>query len=172
MALKAIKSRLLAVGASTAIAATGAFVGLHEGEVRRVYSDIGGVSTYCFGGTTRIDKQEYSAEDCAEQLLRDTELAYRHVQREVQREMPWSVHAAMTSATYNAGVGAFSRSPMLPLLREGRWEAACAALVAPYTTSKGVARGWRATVGLRPVRGLENRRAAEYALCVEDLRDG
>lgn len=165
-----IKARLLAAGASAALASAGAFIGLHEGEVRTVYGDVGGVSTYCFGGTQRITQQEFTEHECTEQLLIDAEHALRHVQRTVQREMPASVQVAMTSATYNAGVGAFSRSPMLPYLKEGRWEDACAALIAPWETSKGVARGWRATVDLEPHRGLENRRQAEYEVCIQDLR--
>jgi|SRR5690554_5771611 len=165
-----IRARLIAAGASVVLAAAGTFIGTHEGEVRHVYGDVGGVSTYCFGGTQRITKQEFTEHECTEQLLADTQYALEHVQKEVQREMPLSVQVAMTSATYNAGVGAFSRSPMLPYLKEGRWEDACAALIAPWKTSKGVARGWRATVNLEPHRGLENRRQAEYEVCIQDLR--
>lgn len=167
-----IRQRLLALGAGTALAAAGAFIGLHEGEVRHVYGDVGGVSTYCFGGTKRIqqDQQDYTEHECSEQLLQDTEHALQGVQGAVQREMPQSVLIAMTSTAYNAGVHGFKSSPMLPLLRKGRWEAACAAIVAPWKTSKGIARGWRATVHLKPHRGLENRRQAEYEICIQDLR--
>lgn len=165
-----IKQRLLALGASTALAVAGAFVGLHEGEVRHVYGDVGGVSTYCFGGTKRITKQDYTERECTEQLMQDVDHAMQGVQSAVQRTMPQSVLVAMTSTAYNAGVHGFQSSPMLPLLREGRWEAACAAIVAPWKTSKGIARGWRATVNLVPHRGLENRRQAEYEVCTQDLR--
>jgi len=165
-----IRARLISAGAGVALAGAGAFIGVHEGEVRQVYGDVGGVSTYCFGGTQRITKQEYTAHECTEQLLQDTQYALEFVQAKVGRDMPGSVQVAMTSATYNAGVGAFSRSPMLPHLKAGHWEDACAALVAPWKTSKGVARGWRATVNLEPHRGLENRRQAEYEVCTQDLR--
>lgn len=165
-----IKARLISAGAGVALTAAGTFIGVHEGEVRHVYGDVGGVSTYCFGGTQRITKQEFTEAECTAQLMQDVDFAMQHVLREVGQEMPLSVQVAMTSATYNAGVGAFSRSPMLPYLKEGRWEHACAALVAPWKTSKGVARGWRATVNLEPHRGLENRRQAEYEVCIQDLR--
>ena len=168
-----VAKRLLVSGAAVSIAAAGAFIGTREGEVRAVYPDLGGVSTYCFGGTIPSSKaREYTAEECSEQLVQDTQKYWDGVQALSGVDMPWSVHAAMTSAAYNAGLGAFKSSPMLPELKAGRWEAACAALVAPHKTSKGVARGWRATVNLRPVRGLENRRAAEAALCVQDIREG
>lgn len=165
-----IRQRLLAAGAGIALSAAGAFIGLHEGEVRYVYGDVGGVSTYCFGGTQRITKQEYTEHECTEQLLRDAEHAIQGVQSAVQREVPQSVLVAMTSTAYNAGVHGFKSSPMLPHLREGKWEAACAAIVAPWKTSKGIARGWRATVNLVPHKGLENRRQAEYEICLQDLR--
>lgn len=168
-----MRKRLIAAGAAAAIASAGAFIGSKEGEVREVYRDVGGVSTYCFGGTKRLQEgtSSYSAQECTEQLLMDTEHALQGVQSAVQREMPESVLVAMTSTAYNAGVNGFKSSPMLPHLRAGRWEAACAAIVAPWRTSKGVARGWRATVNLVPHRGLENRRQAEYEVCVKDLRE-
>jgi len=165
-----IKQRLVAVGASAVLATAGAFIGTHEGEVRSVYGDVGGVSTYCFGGTHRITKSEYTAAECTEQLLIDVDHALQGVRGIVGREMPGSVEVAMTSTAYNAGVHGFKSSPMLPHLKQGRWEAACAAIVAPWKTSKGVARGWRATVNLVPHRGLENRRQAEYKVCTQDLR--
>jgi len=164
-----LRSRVIAAGATGVLALAATFIGTHEGEVRRVYADIGGVATYCFGGTERITKQTFTAGECTAQLLQDVQWARAGVLRAVPNPMPPSVEAAMTSAAYNAGVGAFARSPMAPLLRAGQWEAACAALEAPVQTQHGVARGWRATVQGRPVRGLENRRAAEARLCRQDL---
>lgn len=164
-----IRSRLIAVGLSGAMLTAATFIGQKEGEVRTVYADIGGVATYCFGGTERITKRTYTAQECSEQLKRDTEWANAGVRRAVQRPMPASVEAAMTSVAYNVGVGGFARSPMVPLLKQGRWEAACKAITAPVQTPYGVAKGYRATVQGRPVRGLENRRAQEGALCFQDL---
>ena len=172
MSLKStLTQRLLAAGAATSMVSGAAFIGLREGEVRTVYPDVGGVSTYCFGGTLPTDNgRTFTEQECTEQLLRDTERFWYGVADTVGRDMPGSVHASMTSAAYNAGLAGFRTSPMLPHLRDGNWEAACAALVAPWRTSKGTARGWRATVQLVPHKGLENRRAAEYELCVQDLR--
>lgn len=175
MSLKsALTRRLLAAGAAASIASGAAFIGLREGEVRNVYPDVGGVQTYCFGGTlpSGSGSRTFTEQECTEQLLRDTQRFWDGVAAEVGRDMPWSVHASMTSAAYNAGLAGFRTSPMLPHLRGGNWDAACAALVAPWRTSKGTARGWRATVQLVPHRGLENRRAAEYELCIKDLRGG
>lgn len=170
MSIEAIRGRLAAAGVTGVLLLAGAFIGSKEGEVREVYSDIGGVSTYCFGGTERITKRTYTAAECTEQLRKDVAWANAGVRRAVPRSMPASVEAAMTSVAYNVGVGAFSRSPMVEHLRLGRWEAACAAISAPVQTPYGVAKGFRATVRGRPVRGLENRRAQEAALCYRDLR--
>lgn len=163
-----LRSRVLAAGVGGALALAAVFIGQHEGEVRKPYLDIGGVPTVCFGSTA-FQNRVYTSSECTELLLRDVRTANAAVRRQVHRDMPASVEAAMTSATYNAGSGAFSKSPMLPHLREGRWEAACAALAAPVQTKYGVAQGWRATVKGRPSRGLGNRRAAEAGLCRQDL---
>jgi GH24 family phage-related lysozyme (muramidase) len=166
-----IKQRLLAVGATAFIATAGAFVGLREGEVRSVYLDAGGVPTYCFGGLNP-QKAQYTAQECAVQLRDDMVRHWQGIESAVPENAPGSVKASMLSLAYNVGVAGFLhwKNPVLLPLSEGRWEAACAAIVADWKTSKGVARGYRATVNLVPHRGLENRRWAEYQLCVEDLR--
>ncbi len=165
-----LKTRLGTAGATVFIASAGAFIGLHEGEVRQVYADIGGVATYCFGGT-RPTQQTYTEAECTAQLLRDTERHWEGIRLYVPSDAPDSVKAAMTSLAYNVGVAGFKhpKNPVLLPLAQGDWQAACDAIVAPWETSKGVARGYRATVNLVPSRGLENRRAAESRLCKEDL---
>lgn len=165
-----VKARLIAAGAAGSILLSANFIGQREGEVRTTYLDAGRVETWCFGHTGPNAKSSYTGEECIDLLLKDTTKFQTGVRKQVGRDMPQSVLAAMTSASYNAGLGAFATSPMLPLLRQGSWKAACEALHAPVKTPYGVALGWRATVAQRPHRGLGNRREAEYQLCVEDLR--
>ena len=165
-----IRQRLIAAGAVGAMALAGAFIGTHEGEVRDVYLDIGGVPTYCFGGT-RPTQSTYTEQECTTQLLRDTERHWQGIKHVVPEQAPDSVKAAMTSLAYNVGTGGFlhKSNPVLRPLSEGRWKDACYAIAAPWVTSKGVAKGYRATVGLRPIKGLENRRAAERDVCLSGL---
>lgn len=65
--------------------------------------------------------------------------------------------AAMTSLTWNIGVGAIRRSTALRRLNAGDVAGACEALT------------WWNRAGGRQVRGLVNRRADEYRLCMEGV---
>lgn len=164
-----IKKRLLQFGATGVLAASAAGVYHLEGEVRHPYADAGGVATVCMGSTVFQSKASYTAEECVELLVRDTKTHLDAVLRVAPKDTPQSVLEAMVSVSYNVGAGGFLRSPMLEPLVNGDWQAACSAIAAPWKTSKGVAMGYRATVQLVPHKGLENRRAKEYAVCVRDL---
>ncbi|MCY1423971.1 hypothetical protein D9M71_397000 [compost metagenome] len=86
----------------------------------------------------------------------------------------------MVSVAYNVGVAGWaweldSRGRKVPsrlrqALATGDWKASCEAIQAPWQGKYGVAQGYKATVRGKPVRGLENRRWAEYRLCMEDMR--
>mgnify|MGYP001263497663 FL=1 len=163
-----IKDRLFAAGATGLLAITGAGIYQLEGEVRTPYMDVGGVGTVCMGSTV-YENRTYSAEECIELLIRDTKTHLDAVMRVAPATTPDSVLAAMASVSYNVGVAGFLKSPMVPHLVAEDWEAACNAIVAPWRTSKGVAKGYRATVNLRPHKGLENRRAKEHKQCLSGL---
>ena len=68
------------------------------------------------------------------------------------------VDAAFTSLTYNIGVGAVSSSTAVRRLNTGDVAGACQALT------------WWTRAGARVIRGLVNRRADEYALCMRGVR--
>ncbi|MNR26580.1 hypothetical protein D3C85_1438040 [compost metagenome] len=85
------------------------------------------------------------------------------------QEAPQSVKEAMLSVAYNVGVAGWKHPLFTGPLSVGDWETACAAIVAPWKGRRGVAQGFKATVQGKPVRGLENRRKKEYALCLRDL---
>lgn len=157
-------------GGGAALLTSAEFIGKHEGEVRTVYTDIGGVSTWCFGQTVGKPKAQYTAEECAQDLLKTTATYHKGIMQFVPQEAPQSVQAALTSVAYNVGV-AGTRHPVFtgPLARHD-WQATCAAIVAPWPGKHGVALGFKATVRGKPVRGLERRRWQEYQLCLEDLR--
>lgn len=164
-----IKQRLVAAGVSGLLLLTGASIYQLEGEVRKPYADVGGVGTVCMGSTQFISKVEYSAEECTELLVRDAKKHLDAVLRVSPVDAPESVVAALASVSYNVGVQGFYTSPMAGYLAAGKYREACNAIIAPHTTSKGTAKGYRATVKLVPHKGLENRRQKEYTECVKDL---
>lgn len=169
---EAFRQRMLAAGLSGTLALTAGFLYTVEGEVQQAYPDIGGVQTVCMGSTVFNPKQGwYTKEQCMDLLVRDTEKHLSTVLAVAPADAPDSVIAAMASVSYNVGQQGFLVSPMRPLLEQGRYQEACAAITAPWKTSKGVAMGYRATVNLKPVKGLENRRKKEFELCVSGLSE-
>jgi GH24 family phage-related lysozyme (muramidase) len=102
------------------------------------------------------------------------------IEHAVPENVPQSVKAGMLSVAYNVGVSGFlwqldARGRRVPSrfiqpLATGDWEAACAAIGAPWRGKHGIALGYKATVKGKPVRGLENRRKAEERMCRQDLR--
>jgi len=170
--MSAIKSnavRWAAAGATGGLLAFMSFMAPLEGEVREVYHDVGGVATVCLGSTVFKNKGTYTAEECAELYFEDATRFYQAVKEDSPEDTPESVLVAKSSVAYNVGTRGYMQSPMRPLVQAGAYRAACEAIVAPWVTSKGVAKGYRATVQLRPHRGLENRRQKEYEHCVSGL---
>lgn len=176
-----LRTRLIALGAAGFLATAGAFLGPAEsgpkGPQLVPYSDIGGVKTWCYGETAGTPKALYTVAECDQELILSMQRHWRGIEHAVPVEAPASVKAAMLSVAYNVGVRGFlsegvpSRpSRFLKPLADRNWEAACAAITAPWQGKHGVALGFKATVQGRPVRGLENRRKAEAALCRQDLR--
>lgn len=167
---KSFRERLIAGGITGTLALSMGFLYTVEGEVQHVYSDVGGVATVCMGSTIFTDKEYYTQQECLELFQKDAQKHLSTVLAVAPADAPQSVVAAMTSVSYNVGQRGFLNSPMRPLLEQGRYKEACAAITAPHRTSKGVAKGYRATVNLQPHRGLENRRAKEFELCVSGLQ--
>lgn len=178
-----LKARLIGLGAVGALATAGAFLGPAEsGRSPQLvpYSDIGGVKTWCYGETAGIPKPRYTLQECDQLLLESTRKHWEGIKHTVPEKAPESVKAAMISVAYNVGVTGYlyerdaqrRRIPsrMVQALARHDWEAACASIGASWQGKHGVALGFKATVQGKPVRGLENRRKAEVALCRQDLR--
>lgn len=140
------------------------------------YKDIGGVPTWCYGETLGIPKARYTVQECDVELLKSVHRHWRGLSQYVPQEAPQSVKVGMLLVAYNTGVAgwAWEGSPrrvsrFRVALDRGDWRGACEAITAPWQGTRGVAKGYKATVQGKPVRGLENRRAKEYAVCVQDL---
>lgn len=136
-----------------------------EGYSVRPYRDIVGVLTVCHGHTRRVEQRVYSDEECGRLLASDMGEAWDTVQRCISAPMTEHQAAAMLSFAFNVGPGRKGVKDGLCVLRngneprvrafanQGRWAEACAQLS-----------NWVFAGGKRS-RGLENRRAAERAMC-------
>lgn len=136
-----------------------------EGYSARPYRDIVGVLTVCHGHTGRVEQREYSHEECGRLLASDMGEAWNTVQRCIDAPMTEYQAAALLSFAFNVGPGRKGVKDGLCVLRngnqprirvyanQGRWDLACAQLP-----------NWALAGGKRS-RGLENRRAAERAMC-------
>lgn len=171
--MRNLRQTLLALGASAVIAGGGAFLGPIEsgpkGPQLTPYKDIGGVPTWCYGETLGTPKARYTVQECNLELIRSVQRHWAGIERYVPQNAPLSVQEAMLSVAYNVGVNGWVHPLFTRPLARGDWQAACAAITAPWQGKHGIAKGFKATVKGKPVRGLENRRAKEYALCVRDL---
>lgn len=145
----------LVVGSVGVIGSAG-FIGYWEGMETSPYKDIGGVWTVCYG-ETNVQMREYTKEECQEMLQERVAEFYHAVDVKVSYDIPLSTQIAFTSFAYNVGLGAFGNSTLLRKANSGDLVGACDQL-----------EHW-SYVGKMFVRGLNNRRKAEYALCISDL---
>ena len=165
-----LRERLICLGATVAIASSAAFIGSKEGVSLVPYADIGGVPTWCYGQTVGHKKARYTQQECDSDLLRSVRLYHQGVMLTMPSTAPQSVQAAFTSIAYHVGLSGWKHPRFAQPLAAGDWEAACRAITAPWKGKHGIAKGFKATVQGKPVRGLENRRAEEQKLCLQDLR--
>lgn len=151
------KGGLAAVVGTATAAILLPFVGAWEGTRNDPYRDIVGVWTVCTG-ETRVPMRRYSDAECAAML--DKSLA-GYARPVLARNPELAGHssqlAAAVSFAYNIGGGAYDRSSVARHFSAGRWRAACDAMLR-----------WNMAGG-RVVKGLDNRRRAERALCLRGL---
>lgn len=164
-----LRNRLVNLGASGAILLAATFLGPTEELRTTPYLDIGGVPTWCYGQTVGMPKARYTAAECDADLLRTVGRYWAQVSESVPQAAPESVKAAMVSVAYNTGVPGWRHPVFLVPLARGDWHAVCAAITAPWKGKYGTSKGFKATVGGKPSKGLENRRAKEFKLCVSGL---
>lgn len=134
-------------------------VKLWEGREYTPYYDIGGVLTVCDGhtGSDIVLNKVYTDAECDVLLAKDLTIAENGVNRGLKVEVPPQTKAAFISFTFNVGVGAFQRSTLLRKANSGDLYGACNEMSR-----------WVYVKGVR-IRGLENRRISERALCYEGL---
>lgn len=164
-----LSNRLIGLGGGGVVLLTALFLGPVEAPVLMPYKDIGGVKTWCYGETLGVPKERYTVQECDASLLAATQRHWDGIKDDVPYDAPDSVKAAMVSVAYNVGVKGWRHPLFTRPLSVGDWRGACNAITAPWKGKQGVAKGFKATVNGKPIKGLENRRAKEYKLCVRDL---
>lgn len=144
------------IGGATALAVT--FVGAWEGLRLTAYRDVAGIETVCYGETKGVSMTDsFTKAECDRMLLRslkDHERGMRACLNDPDA-IPLESYVAFVSLTYNIGVGAFCRSTARKRLDAGNLRGACQAAT------------WYKRAGGRVVKGLINRRSAEYQMCVQ-----
>lgn len=142
--------------AAAAVLIASPFTAHHEGLRLQAYLDPVGIPTICYGETQNVSigmtktKQECDA-------LFTVRLGFfaMGVNTLVNVSMTPHTHAALTSFSYNVGLGAFSKSTLLKKLNAGDLQGACDGLL-EWNKAKGVV-----------LPGLVKRRQDERKLCLE-----
>ena len=134
-----------------AVPITTAFEGLRS----KPYLDPAGKLTVCIGETER-EMRSYTADECKVMLAARQRQDYAPAVLKCVPSIALrkEVFAASIDAAYNAGAGAFCRSPMARKFNAGDWGGGCNAFS-----------GWRTTAKGKVLAGLVRRRQAEAALC-------
>jgi len=127
-----------------------------EGVRTYAYRDPVGIPTICFGETKGVRMGDtLTVEQCKGMLVERVEEFGRAVDRCVFVPLPPARKAALTSFTYNVGVGAFCGSTLVRKLNEGDTVGACDQLLR-WNKAKGI-----------PLPGLTTRREKERELCLQ-----
>ena len=151
-----IKARVIAGGVVLVSSSLVAFVANWEGTEYVPYRDIVGVWTVCEGITGKhvIPNKTYTRAECDALLSGEIEKHGRGLLECVKVPLPQHRYEALASWAFNVGVGAACGSTLVRRLNSGESQIpVCAELLR-----------WNRAGG-REVRGLTNRRQAEFNLC-------
>ena len=157
----AVDKKAIAAGVSVASVALMAFVSGWEGDEKVAYADklAYGVPTVCNGHTgpeVRVG-DVWSKERCDASLVKNLETHGAGLLNCVTVPLNQNQFDALSSWTFNVGVGAACGSTLVKLLNQGQYANACNQLPR-----------WNRAGG-KEVRGLTNRRMAERDLCLKPM---
>lgn len=137
------------------------FIADSEGKNNDPYKDIAGIPTVCYG-ETRVPMRRYSDAECKAML----EKAVAEFATPVLELTPSLLNkpyalAAATSLAYNIGLPQYKVSSARKRFVEGNFAGGCSAI---KLWDKARVKG-----KLQTVKGLVNRRAKEYSICLKDV---
>lgn len=151
-----MKAKLAAGAAAAIIALAGTvLVKPWEGYEAKPYRDVVGVLTVCYGETRNIEPRRYSQAECEAMLnsrLGQFLMGLSNCVTVPLRRHEW---AALLSWSYNVGTTAACKSTLIRKVNSGAGPAEFC----------GELRKW-VYAGGKKVRGLVNRREAEYRVCM------
>lgn len=123
------------------------------------YQCSAGVWTSGIGHTAGVTpKGEITERQAAANLVADVLNVEKRLAVCVPVEMPTRVYDVLVSFSFNVGTGAACRSTLVSFIRRHQWSQACDQLTR-----------WVFVNGIRN-KGLENRRAREWAYCVKGMQ--
>ena len=146
----------VAAGVLAVLLASVAFIAPWEGLELVPYRDIVGKVTWCYGETRGTPRGEYTEAECAAMLATGVGQFYDGLMRCVHRPLTLGQSVAITSWAYNVGIHAACNSTLVRKLNAG----------APADEWCRELLRWDKAGG-RTVRGLTNRRQAEYRECIQ-----
>lgn len=154
--MKALAKRLIALGATSVIAVSGAYlVEPWEGTKNQAYRDMVGIPTICAGYTIGVKMGDYKTDqECDELLVKELTDFNTKMMKSVKVPLPENMEVAYTSLVWNIGLGAWKSSTLLKKLNNQEYEAACEQILR-----------WNKAGG-KVVKGLQNRREDEYKVCM------
>lgn len=154
--MNALGKRLIALGASSVIAVSATFlVAPFEGKENKAYLDLVGIPTICFGQIEGVKLGDYKTDaQCEESLAKELSDYNKEMKKYVTVSLPENMEVAYTSFVWNVGLGAWKNSTLLKKLNSKDYVGACQQLLR-----------WDKAGG-KTVKGLTNRRQAEYKVCM------
>jgi lysozyme len=152
---------LAGASAAAVLLVAAAFIQPWEGRELTAYPDIVNVWTICDGDTNNVRPGQVATEaECDERLVNNLRLYSSKMRACMTRPVPVKTEAAFLELTYNVGWGAFCNSTLVKRANAGDFRGACDELLK-----------W-VRAGGKVVRGLQRRRDASHALCLEGVREG
>lgn len=145
----------VAAGGGALVLLIAAFIAPWEGLALRPYADLVGRVTWCYGETRGTPKAEYARAECDAMLAEGVGQFHAEMRRCIHKPLTDGQWVAVTSLAYNAGTRAICNSTLVRQINAG---------LPAETWCKQLLRWNRA--GGKVVRGLTNRRKAEYEVCV------
>ena len=132
------------------------FIAGKEGFVDHTYTDVAGVKTIGYGHTGKDvqDGQKITRQAATELLVKDANKHWKQARRYIKVPLYQHEADAYASFVFNIGVTNFKNSTLLKKLNAGDYAGAC-----------GQLKRWTYAGG-RKVKGLVNRREAEYRMCM------
>lgn len=153
--MNALTKKLLSWGVASAVAVSaGYLVAPLEGKSNTAYKDIVGIPTICYGQTKGVKLGDYKTdEECDKDLAEDLVKYNTAMKKNVKVPLKDYEEVAYTSFIWNIGETKWNSSTLLKKLNAGDHLGACKEMLR-----------WNIAGG-KVVKGLTNRRIAEYNVC-------